>query len=199
MGFLCNILPLILILLYSFHKTHVILDCLPLSVQTMLFPFMDNILACYKDGTNGTRNCRYFGVVYYLAFIVLFSGCLTKSILLVGINAFICIVISMSVAVIQPYKAKAYNIVDTVLILSVGLGFIAGTLIWIANIADPHNKVATYWIASVPLAIPLLYISGYLVWTIGRKCFRLLCCNFIKLLFRRLTEMQGISENTGLL
>ena len=73
-GFLCNIPPLILILLYSFRKTHVILDCLPLSVRAMLFPFMDNILACYKDGTNGTRNCRYFGVIYHLAFILIVSG-----------------------------------------------------------------------------------------------------------------------------
>ena len=35
------------------HRTHAIVNCLPLSVRTMLFPFMDNILACYKDGTNG--------------------------------------------------------------------------------------------------------------------------------------------------
>ena len=65
LGLLCNILPLVLILLYSFRKTHVILNCLPLSVQTMLLPFMDNILACCKDGTDDTRNCRYFGVVYH--------------------------------------------------------------------------------------------------------------------------------------
>ena len=56
---ICNILPLILILLYSFPKTHAIINILPLSVQTHMFPFMDNILACYKDGTNGTKNCRY--------------------------------------------------------------------------------------------------------------------------------------------
>ena len=44
MGLLCNILPLVLILLYAFRKTHVILNCLPLSVRTMLFPFMDGLL-----------------------------------------------------------------------------------------------------------------------------------------------------------
>ena len=65
----CNVIPTILILLHSFHKTHTILNHLPLSVQTTLFPFMDNILACYEDGTNGTRNCCYFGVVYPLVFI----------------------------------------------------------------------------------------------------------------------------------
>ena len=115
---------------------------------------------------------------------------------MVSISAFACIIIGMLVAVIQPYKAKVYNIVDTVLILSVSLAFVALTSLWIAATADPHNMVTTYWITSVPLVIPPLYMSGYLVWTIGKKCCRLLCCNFIKLLFRRLTY---ISENTGLL
>ena len=38
-----------------------------------------------------------------------------------------CIVTGMLVDVIQHYKAEVYNIVDTVLILSVGLGFAACT------------------------------------------------------------------------
>ena len=139
---LCNILPLILILVYSFRKTHVILNCLPLSVQTMLYPFMDNILACYKDGTNGTRNCRYFGLVYHLAYMVILSGfALTKSMLLVGVNAFMCILIGILVAVIRPYKSEVYNIVDTVLILAVGLGFVAGMSLWMTSHVDPQNMV----------------------------------------------------------
>ena len=178
-GLICNILPLVLILIYSFHKTHVILNYLPLSVRTMLFPFMDNILACYKDGTNGTRNCRYFGVVYHLAFIVIMSGFLTESILLLGVNAFMCVMIGLSVAVIQPYKAKVYNIVDTVLILSVGMGFAACICMWIAHEADPQDKVLTEMIAIIPLFTPVLYISGYMALKLGRKLYPL-CCIFNK-------------------
>ena len=37
-GLLCNILPLVLILFYSFRKTHVILNCLPLSVEPCSSP-----------------------------------------------------------------------------------------------------------------------------------------------------------------
>ena len=65
----CNILPIILLLLYSFPKTHAILNILPLSVRTLMFPFMDNILGCYKDGTNGTRNCRFFRSCLPLCFV----------------------------------------------------------------------------------------------------------------------------------
>ena len=205
-GLLCNILPLILILFYSFRKTHVILNCLPLSVRTMLFPFMDNILACYKDGTNGTRNCRYFGVVYHLAYIVILGGfALTKSILMVGVNAFICILIGMLVAVIRPYKSEVYNIVDTVLILSVGLGFAAGMSLWIVSIVDPQSKILADVIAISPFSVPLLYMVGYVASKVGRRHVRSLCCIIIKVKaflslgeMRRITEMDGISENAPL-
>ena len=202
---LCNILPLILILLYSFRKTHVILNCLPLSVRTMLFPFMDNILACYKDGTNGTRNCRYFGLVYHLAYIVILSGfALTKSMLMVGVNAFMCILIGILVAVIRPYKSEVYNIVDTVLILTVGLGFVAGMSLWMASDIDPQNMVLADMIAVVPLNVPLLYFIGYVALKIRRRCFRSLHFIVVKMkaslgkMTRRITEMGGISENTPL-
>ena len=164
---------------------------------------MDNILACYKDGTNGTRNCRYFGVVYHLAFIVIMSGFLTESILLLGVNAFMCVMIGLSVAVIQPYKAKVYNIVDTVLILSVGMGFAACICMWIAHIADPQDKVLTEMIAIIPLFTPVLYISGYVALKLGRKLYPL-CCIFSKLKAiltlanrERLNNMYSISENTA--
>ena len=203
---LCNILPIILILLYSFRRTHAILNYLPLSIQTMLFPFMDNILACYKDGTNGTRNCRYFGVVYPLAFIGVLCGyALTKSIFIAGVNTFMCIVIGMSVAVIQPYKSKVYNIVDTVLILSVGLSFAACMCLWIGMFVDPQNTEYANVITIIPVIIPLLYIGGYLASKMGKRYFQSLYYTYIKVKailsqkrIGRLSEMGSISENTGL-
>ena len=204
-GLICNILPLVLILCYSFRRTHILLNCLPLSVRTMLFPFMDNILACYKDGTNGTRNCCYFGVVYHIAFIGILSGfVLTKSTLLLGVNAFMCIVITMLVAVIHPYKAKVYNIVDTVLILSVGLGFNVGMSFWIAKIVDPHNKSIADVIVCIPCFIPLFYFIGFLGFKIRKKFVQTLRCIFIQVKAslslgrRRTSEMDNMSENTDL-
>ena len=161
---------------------------------------MDNILACYKDGTNGTRNCRYFGVVYHIAFIGILSGFgLTKSTLLLGVNAFMCIVITMLVAVIQPYKAKVYNIVDTVLILSVGLGFNVGMSFWIAKIVDPQNESISDVIVCIPYCIPLF---GFLGLKIRKRFVQSLCCIFLQVKAswgrRRTSEMDIMSENTDL-
>ena len=86
-----------------------------------------------------------------------------------GINAFMCILIGMLVAVIQPYKAEVYNIVDTVLILSVGLSFAACMCLWIAGFVDPQNADVTDVITAIPLVIPLLYIGGYVVLKVGKK------------------------------
>ena len=201
-GLICNILPLVLILCYSFRRTHVLLNCLPLSVRTMLFPFMDNILACYKDGTNGTRNCRYFGVVYHIAFIGILSGFVLC--LRLEFNVFMCIIIGMSVAVIQPYKAKVYNIVDTVLILSVGLAFVAGMSFWIAEVVDPQNRSIANVIVCIPYFIPLLYFIGFLGSKIRKRFVRSLRCIFIQVKAslsrgrRRTSEMDIMSENTDL-
>ena len=127
-----------------------------------------------------------------------------KNILVAGVNAFVCIIIGMSVAVIQPYKAKAYNIVDTVLILSVGLGFAAVMYLWIAGIIESGNVTLGDSITCFHYLIPLIYISGYFVLKMIRV-FRSLQCILIKLKAllsseetRRLNEMDSVSENTAL-
>ena len=173
---LCNIVPLIIILLYSFPRAHVVLNILPVSVRTAMFPFMDNILACYKDGTNGTRNCRYFGVVYHFTlFVLIFCYILTQTTIVFGVNAFICIVVGMLVAVIQPYKSKVYNTVDVILILGVGL-FYAGTMSsLLASIEAPLDQIMGIWLISLPTVIPLFYIVGYIGYKIFKKLWKHSC------------------------
>jgi hypothetical protein len=88
--------------LYSFPKVRVLSSILP------ALPFMDNILACYKDGKNGTRNCRNFGVVYHLALLtLLFCYLWAEAAIVLTLNALVCIVVGMLVAVIQPLQIQA--------------------------------------------------------------------------------------------
>ena len=97
---LCNVVPLVLLLVYSFPRAQAILNILPTCIQAVLYPFMDNILSCYKDGTNGTRNCHYFGVVYHVALLV-YIGCMmwAESVFVLGVNTSMSIITGMSVAV----------------------------------------------------------------------------------------------------
>ena len=164
----CNVVPLILMLLYTFPRAHMILNRLPTSVQVTLYPFMDNILSCYKDGTNGTKNCRYFGVVYHVALLA-YIGCMTwaESTFFFGVNTSVCIITGMLVAVIQPYKSKVYNTVDIILILSIGLCFAGLMAAFIAYIDAPTVKTEGAVMTVLPFTIPSFYMVGYL----GYKCF----------------------------
>lgn len=55
-----NILPLLLLLLYPTKCFQLMLGCIPGINWHPLHAFMDIFQGCYKNGTNGTRDCRYF-------------------------------------------------------------------------------------------------------------------------------------------
>ena len=189
--FFCNILPLVLMLLYSFPRGQIVLNILPGSVQRAMYPFVDNILACYKDGTNGTRNCRYFAVVYYFAlFGALIFLMAAKTPVMLGWNAYACIVAGMLVAVIQPYKSKVYNTVDIVLTLSVGLCFVGAMSYFIAYIEAPFEKIPNSLMFITPLLIPMLYILGYL----GFKGYRIVP-RFFKNCLRKTHQMNAVEAD----
>ena len=174
----CNIVPLILLLVYSFPRAQVILNIIPKCVQAVLYPFMDNILSCYKDGTNGTRNCRYFAVVYHVALLA-FIGCMlwSKNVFIIGVNTSVCIITGMLVAVIQPYKSTIYNTVDIILILSVGLCFAGAMSSFISYVDAPNQKIEGAVMAIFPLTIPFFYIVGYLGYKcLGKTQHRAICC-----------------------
>ena len=171
---LFNILPLILILLHSFPKGQIVLKVVPAPLKRAIYPFIDNILGCYKDGTNGTKNCRYFAVVYYFAlFGSLSSLAIVKSPVLLGCAAYVCILAGMLVAVVQPYKSNVYNTVDIVLTLSVGLCLTGSMSFFIAFIEAPFERPLTFTMFILPLLTLVIYPIGYigliLYWKV--RCF----------------------------
>ena len=157
------LLPLLLLLIYSFPKTQFCISCFPRSLQNAMYPYMDNVLSCYKDGTNGTRNCRYFAVVYHMSRILIWSSIMwTESVLFYSVAAVIIIICGMLVALIRPYKSSVYNSVDTVLLLSVALCLVGYLAYLVAYIDDPRNKTIGMVMGSVPFFIPLFYIFIYM-------------------------------------
>ena len=83
-----------------------------------LTTFMDTFQGCYKDGTNGTRDCRYFAAMYFILLAVLLGAIattLTRFILPAGLS--ILIVFAIIIAIARPYKSPVHNAVNTCLIL----------------------------------------------------------------------------------
>ena len=113
------IFPLLLFIVYPmrcFQKclTYFNLRCHALRV------FMDAFQGCYKDGTDGTRDCRYFAAVYPLFKIILFFAyALTLSELFYAVGTMGFLLFAVVIVIVQPYKKKfaTYNTTDTVFIL----------------------------------------------------------------------------------
>ena len=192
----CNIFPLVVIIFYSFPKILTLLDCFPVPLKNAIYPFMDNILGCYRDGTNGTTNCRYFALVYQVARILVFLILIfTMSISSYSLFGYLFIITGMLVAVIRPYKTSAYNVVDTILVLSLSLVFYGMSGSLIAFILDPMRLIEGKAMAVFPMTIPLFYITGYMVYaTCAKKRARqrMTAC-FIRMC-RRMNQVSSIAS-----
>ena len=83
-----------------------------------------------------------------------------------AVMSVLCATVSLSVALIQPYKSAIYNKVDTILtfnlvLLSACLGGYITTLL-----VDPINKYIPLYSAAALYFVPLLYIIGYLCYNV---------------------------------
>ena len=63
--------PILLLPLYPMHLFQQGLDCFRVKWHAFHI-FIDAVQGCYKDGTNGTRDCRYFAPAFLIIRVLLF-------------------------------------------------------------------------------------------------------------------------------
>ena len=100
-------LPMLLLLLYPMKCFHKCLDCCRIRSHALMV-FTDAFQGAYKNGTNGTRDHRWFALFYpsfrilcYFIYALTFSSFAYAMITIALIGAVILI------AVVQPYKTEA--------------------------------------------------------------------------------------------
>ena len=152
------IIPIILLFLYPcrcFHKclNHFHLRLLPLHT------FVDAFQGCYKDGTNGTRDCRYFAglqLVLRLLFPFIFLIAREITLTLFSFAVVLGLYIILFVTV-QPYKVTVYNKADVPLLMALLI-----TVFSTALSVDYSNNHSFFWlkvaITILCLCVPLLYL-----------------------------------------
>ena len=87
-----------------------------------LHTFMDTFQACYKDGTTGTCDCRYFAGLYFLVRISVIS--IRLAIRYHWQWAILVIVFAIAavlVAGFRPYKQNFYNVLDVLILALLAL------------------------------------------------------------------------------
>ena len=177
---LFNVFPIILLLLYPrrcFQKR------IPTHVRRILHPFMDTMLGIYKDGSDGSYDCRFFVVFYLIARIAIFS------MLLVAFNSFCFILVTivttvtaMLVAVLKPYKSATYNTVDTILVTLLALTYAGFASFFFANTVSSQQLPFARFLAISPLPFPFFYVCGLVLYRLcvsfrlPRRTLRMLQC-----------------------
>ena len=81
--------------------------------------FVEIFQGCFKDGTDGTRDCRYFSGFYFMLRII------TLLIYILGTtagayasgSAFLYLATAAVLVVLQPYKKRFHNTVDAVMFI----------------------------------------------------------------------------------
>ena len=123
--------------------------------------FIDSFQGYYKDGTNGTRDCRYFAGVYLLVRLLLcILFAVTRSAVYYGVAFLVLIGVAMLIAIVQPYKVEfgTYNTVDSVFILTLAMW--CGTVLCISiAVEKAHYLVEAFAILSFLVGtLPLFYL-----------------------------------------
>ena len=129
--------------------------------------FVETFQGCYKDGTNGTRDCRYFAGLYFIfrivAIILFFTTLINESVFFYGF-------IALLFALVQPYKEYVYNVIDAVMF---GLmGTIYFLVMWNVEYSQSHGQSSTplLVLTEVLYWLPLLYLVLFIVyWVLDRK------------------------------
>ncbi len=168
---LFNILPLLLLLLYPLRSFQRCLNCCRLRSITLMI-FMDAFMGHFKDGTNGSRDCRYFAGIYFLLQLfchIAYAFTLSGYYYVLSAVFFISTAIAMTI--FQPYRSRTYNIISIALLLSVGLFSISIISFSIGGYTRNTFivKLASFMVFILAL-VPLLYIAGLVIyWVVVRK------------------------------
>ena len=126
---------------------------------------------CYKDGTNGTGDRRFFAGVYFVfrLIIVLVYTLPQNTIIILGLKTGTFIVFLFVLAVSQPYKKSVYTFIDGLFYTT--LGFISALQFYIYATLE-ENDISRSWFQYVLLqCIPLIYMTCYLFYRLF-VCFK---------------------------
>ena len=168
------IFPLILLLLYPMQCFQRCLGCC--GVRWHALPiFIDAFQGCYKDGTNGTRDCRYFAAAFlFIRILVFVIFAFTQTELFYGAVLLLLISLVIAIVTMQPYKPRfaTYNVVDSVLVL-VGALWCAGILCFDISAQKGHKwKFCFALILYIVAILPLFYISFVAIhWMFSQRQF----------------------------
>ena len=155
------VFPLLLLLLYPMRSFQKCLGYCTRIRWQFLHTFADAFQGCYKNGTNGTHDYRYFAGLYFLFRAVLLVGFIAQPstfrwLILIPFPA----VISLLFAFFRSYKNNYFNIIDC---LAFALVALSTFLIMYTYTTHVHYYIQLVYVV---LLTPFLYFVSFILYKI---------------------------------
>ena len=157
-----TLLPMTLLFLYPFSCFQVCLNRTGLSCQS-LHIFMDSFQGHFKNGTNGTRDFRYFSALYLLLRgLVYASTVLAYQIDSYAYTTVVLIIFTVIVASVRPHKAHSYTINDTFFLVITAIVYMV-----ILQLTFYRSSLTEAGIQPFVIIVPFAFVAAILA-----KCIR---------------------------
>lgn len=176
---LFNLLPLFLLLLYPSRRFQLLLGCFPRVNWHPLHAFMDIFHGCYKNGTDGTKDCRYFAAFNLLVRMTMLAPIDNHSLSSLNL-VLVPLVFTVLLATQKPYKRNILNLWGIFCYFLCTLN-----QLWVlCSTYDTHLSFELVYISHVILFSYFCFlIVGKIVKTISPGCYS--ACS------RRITKCAG--------
>ena len=159
--------PPILLLFYQFKWFQKILEKLHLRTHALI-AFVEIFQNGFMNGTNGTKDRRFFAGMYFVLRIILFAPITVSGVLvlMLVIPQFVYSFAVIIFAIGQPYKNNFYNKVDifhfVILLLDTFLFFVGFALLSLGQSGAILSGVVG--LAYMLVILPFVYMSCYVGW-----------------------------------
>ena len=170
-------LPMALLFLYPFSWFQRVLNRTGLNSLT-LHTFMEVFQGPFKDGTNGTKDYRYFsGFFLLLPLALTLTLSQTLSSFFYPVASIWILVYLVLYLLFQPFKCQRHNYI-TIAMITALLGIYWGMVINMGVLGKPFNNqgiLRIFWFVSIILMaisipVPLLYLLGLVCVLIKWRC-----------------------------
>ena len=178
--------PLLLLLLYPMRSFQRCLGYCTRIRWQFLHTFADAFQGCYKNGTNGTRDYRYFAGLYLLFRILLLVSFICPMAYMWLILILFPVVVSLLFSLFRPYKINFFNITDC---LAFALMALTNFLILYDTRVLPFPIQLIYFVA----VIPFLYFTLVLYKILSRVPLFSACCSRIVKMFQARNQNQRMN------
>lgn len=151
------LLPLLLTLLYPLKCFKGLTGKWP-----ALHIYFDSFQGYYKDGTEGTRDYRYFSSFHLIIRITLFLVySFFKNAYFYPFSAILLLMLVILIAVIKPFKPQfgSYNLIHILLLLNLVVWFITIQCIHIASLKASYINKVSAALSVIVAVVPLIYVS----------------------------------------